>query len=136
MIKIEYSNIGAHKLDIIEVLKALAHENRIRILNLLAKSELCVCELENILQVNHSNASRHLAKLKQANLIKGRKKAQWIYYHLNEKLLTEHQFLRLLIENELNDFADAREDTKRLEKYNNSALSCDTLTKSDLFSEQ
>ncbi|RCW52385.1 metalloregulator ArsR/SmtB family transcription factor [Halanaerobium sp. ST460_2HS_T2] len=120
-------------MDIIEVLKALAHENRIRILNLLAKSELCVCELENIMQVNQSNASRHLSKLKQVNLIEGRKKAQWIYYNLNEKIITEHQFLKLLIENELNDFADAREDLKRLEKYNNSSLSCETLPESNLF---
>jgi len=133
MIKIEYSNIGGPKVDIIEVLKALAHENRIRILNLLAKSELCVCELENIMQVNQSNASRHLSKLKQVNLIEGRKKAQWIYYNLNEKIITEHQFLKLLIENELNDFADAREDLKRLEKYNNSSLSCETLPESNLF---
>jgi ArsR family transcriptional regulator len=136
MIKIEYSNIGGHKVEIIEVLKALAHENRIRILNLLAKSELCVCELENIMQVNQSNASRHLAKLKQVNLIKGRKKAQWIYYHLNEKMLAEHQFIRLLIEDELDGFADARDDLKRLKKYNNSSLSCETLPESDLFSKQ
>lgn len=123
-------------MNIIEVLKALAHENRIRILNLLAKSELCVCELENIMQINQSNVSRHLSKLKQANLIKGRKKAQWIYYHLNEKMLTEHKFIKLLIEDELNDFAEAREDLKRLEKYSDSSLSCETLPKSDLFSDQ
>lgn len=135
MIKIEYSNIGGHKVDIIEVLKALAHENRIRILNLLAKSELCVCELENIMQVNQSNASRHLAKLKQVNLIEGRKNAQWIYYHLNENLLAEHPFIKLLIEDELSNFADAREDLKRLEKYNNSSLSCETLPESGLFSD-
>ena len=135
MIKIEYSNIGGLKVEIIEVLKALAHENRIRILNLLAKSELCVCELENIMQVNQSNASRHLAKLKQVDLIEGRKKAQWIYYHLNEKLLAKHPFLKLLIEEELDDFAEAREDLKRLEKYNASSLSCETLSDSNLFSE-
>jgi ArsR family transcriptional regulator len=136
MIKIEYSNIGGLKVEIIEILKALAHENRIRILNLLAKSELCVCELENIMQVNQSNASRHLAKLKQVNLIEGRKKAQWIYYHLNEKMLSKHQFLKILIEDELNGFAEARTDLKRLEKYNNSSLSCETLPESNLFSEQ
>ncbi|MFP4199517.1 MAG: ArsR/SmtB family transcription factor [Halanaerobium sp.] len=122
-------------MDIIEVLKALAHENRIRILNLLAKNELCVCELENIMQVNQSNASRHLAKLKQVNLIKGRKKAQWIYYHLNDELLNKHQFIKLLIENELNDFSEAGEDLKRLKKYNDSPLSCETLPDSDLFSD-
>lgn len=135
MIKIEYPNIGGLKVDVIEVLKALAHENRIRILNLLLKSELCVCELENIMQVNQSNASRHLAKLKQVDLIKGRKKAQWIYYQLNESLLDKHKFIRLLIEDELNDFAEAREDLNRLKKYNDSSLSCETLPESNLFSK-
>ena len=135
MTKIEYSNIGGHKMEIIEVLKALAHENRIRILNLLAKSELCVCELENIMQINQSNASRHLAKLKQVNLIVGRKKAQWIYYHLNQKFLVKHKFIELLINNELINFEAAKNDLKRLEKYSTSSLSCETLSDSNLFSE-
>ncbi|MFN2340899.1 MAG: ArsR/SmtB family transcription factor [Halanaerobium sp.] len=122
-------------MDIVEVLKALAHENRIRILNILAENELCVCELENILQINQSNASRHLSKLKHANLIKGRKKAQWIYYSLNQDLLTEHQFIKLLLADELDDFANAQADLKRLEKYKNSSLSCETLSDSNIFSD-
>jgi ArsR family transcriptional regulator len=122
-------------MKIIEVLKALAHENRIRILNLLAESELCVCELENIMQVTQSNASRHLSKLKQADLIKGRKRAQWIYYSLNQELLTEHKFLQYLIEEEIKDFALAEEDKSRLEKYNFSSLSCETLPDSDIFKD-
>ncbi len=133
MIKIEYSNTGGVQMDIIAVLKALAHENRIRILNLLAESELCVCELENILQVNQSNASRHLSKLKQVDLIKGRKKAQWIYYSLNKKLLAEHKFLQLLIEEEIKGYKEAAEDRLRLEKYNSSSLSCENLSDSDIF---
>lgn len=122
-------------MEIIEVLKALAHENRIRILNLLAESELCVCELENIMQITQSNASRHLSKLKQVDLIKGRKKAQWIYYSLNQEMMTEHKFLQYLIEKELKEFKDAKEDKLRLEKYNSSSLSCETLPDSDIFEE-
>ncbi|TDO78285.1 ArsR family transcriptional regulator [Halanaerobium saccharolyticum] len=120
-------------MEIIEVLKALAHENRIRILNLLEESELCVCELENIMQVTQSNASRHLSKLKQVDLIKGRKKAQWIYYSLNQELLTEHKFLQYLIEEEIKNFEAAKEDKSRLKKYNSSSLSCETLPDSDIF---
>ena len=122
-------------MDIIAVLKALAHENRIRILNLLAESELCVCELENILQITQSNASRHLSKLKQVDLIKSRKKAQWIYYSLNQKMFTEHKFLQHLIEEELKEFKEAEEDRLRLEKYNSSSLSCENLPDSDIFKE-
>ena len=120
-------------MEIIEVLKALAHENRIRILNLLADSELCVCELENILQVTQSNASRHLSKLKQVKLIKSRKKAQWIYYSLNQKMFKEHRFLQYLIEDEIEAYKKAEEDKVRLKKYNSSSLSCETLADSDIF---
>lgn len=122
-------------MEIIEVLKALAHENRIRILNILAESELCVCELENILQITQSNASRHLSKLKQVDLIKSRKKAQWIYYSLNQDLLKKHKFLQHLIEEELKEYKEAKEDKLRLEKYNSSSLSCETLSDSDIFKE-
>ena len=85
-------------MDLLKVLKALAHLNRIRIINLLNYKELCVCELENILELNQSNVSRHLSKLKETNLIMGEKKAQWIYYRINEKVLNEHKFLKKLIE--------------------------------------
>ncbi|RAK04211.1 ArsR family transcriptional regulator [Halanaerobium saccharolyticum] len=122
-------------MEITEVLKALAHENRIRILNLLAGSELCVCELENIMQVTQSNASRHLSKLKQVDLIKGRKRAQWIYYSLNQDLLAEHKFLKNLIEEEIKDWSVAKEDKLRLEKYNASSLSCETLPDSNIFED-
>ena len=44
-------------------------ENRIRILNLMLNAELCVCEIETILEMTQSNASRHLAKLKSAGII-------------------------------------------------------------------
>jgi ArsR family transcriptional regulator len=39
-----------------------------------------------------------------------------------------------LLKDELNNFADAQEDLKRLEKYKNSSLSCETLSDSDIFS--
>ena len=47
-----------------ETLKALADPNRLRVLNLLGDRTLCVCDLEEVLGLNQSNLSRHLAKLK------------------------------------------------------------------------
>jgi ArsR family transcriptional regulator len=67
-------------MDVSEVLKALADTNRLRILNLLHERTLCVCDLEAILELNQSNLSRHLAKLKQAGLVNARKKALFTYY--------------------------------------------------------
>jgi DNA-binding transcriptional ArsR family regulator len=67
-------------MDISEVLKALADQNRIRILNLLHDRTLCVCDLENILNLNQSNLSRHLARLRQAGLVTAEKRALFTYY--------------------------------------------------------
>jgi len=67
-------------MDISKVLKALADTNRIRILNLLHERTLCVCDLENILKLNQSNLSRHLATLRHAGIVASEKKALFTYY--------------------------------------------------------
>ncbi len=70
--------------EIEDVMKALADRNRLRIVNLLQDGPLCVCDLEETLGLNQSNLSRHLAKLKQAGLLKSKKEGLFIYYSLNE----------------------------------------------------
>ncbi len=67
-------------MELAETLKALSDPNRLRILNLLGKGTLCVCDLEDVLKLNQSNLSRHLAKLKQAGLVTGEKKGLFMYY--------------------------------------------------------
>lgn len=119
-------------MDLVEVLKALSHENRIRILNLLKQQELCVCELESILGVNQSNASRHLSKLKHERLINSKQRAQWVYYSINEDLFSEHFFLKNILD-ELNSLDICREDNQRLKKYQGSGLSCEELSENTLF---
>jgi ArsR family transcriptional regulator len=67
-------------MEISEVLKAIADPNRLRILNLLQDRTLCVCDLENILNLNQSNLSRHLATLRHAGLVAAEKRALFTYY--------------------------------------------------------
>ena len=62
--------------------KALADENRIRVLLALAGRELCVCQLIELLGLAPSTVSKHLAILKQAGLVEIRKDGRWIYYRL------------------------------------------------------
>jgi ArsR family transcriptional regulator len=73
-------------MDIVYIFKALADENIIRILNLLRNGELCGCDIEAVLGIKQSNASRHLNKLKIAGIIHPEKMSQWIYYRLNDKI--------------------------------------------------
>lgn len=68
---------------VVDVLKALGDETRLRMVNLLADaSELCSCQLEGLLELSQSNASRHLAKLRGAGIISPRRSGQWVYFSL------------------------------------------------------
>ena len=52
-----------------EILAALAHPNRIRIVELLRKDTMCNCELAPALELEQSNLSRHLKILVQAGIL-------------------------------------------------------------------
>ncbi|MBU2700389.1 ArsR family transcriptional regulator [Sporomusaceae bacterium BoRhaA] len=90
------NEIGDGDMDVIEILKALSDENRLRILNLLNHGELCVCDIERITQLSQSNLSKHLNKLRMTGLIKAKKRAQWVFYSLNEDCFLQYSFLKAL----------------------------------------
>ncbi|MGD8366546.1 MAG: metalloregulator ArsR/SmtB family transcription factor [Desulfobacterales bacterium] len=70
--------------EFMNIAKALADENRIRILLALdGRDELCVCQLIDLLQLAPSTVSKHLFILRNARLILGRKQGRWMYYRLN-----------------------------------------------------
>lgn len=59
-----------------QLFKAFADETRVRILNLLAQGEQCVCEFQQTLQVPQPTISRHLAYLRRAGLVEERKQGK------------------------------------------------------------
>lgn len=63
-------------------LKALADPTRLRILGLVAGGEVCVCHLHEALGIPQPTASRHLAYLRRAGLVDGRRQGLWVYYSL------------------------------------------------------
>lgn len=114
-------------MELIQILKALSDETRVRILNLLMQSELCVGEIEYLLNINQSNASRHLSTLKKVSLITFEKNAQWIFYSINKDVLEKHSFIRSLIECELPQLDLYIKDKERLQEYKSSDKSCSDL---------
>lgn len=114
-------------MDLVRVMKALADETRIRILNLLDRGELCVCELEHILDINQSNASRHLNKLTSENIISYEKRALYVYYRINEGIFEEYPFIKEFIHKELKKVRKCEEDNRRLDIYIKSGISCEDL---------
>lgn len=65
-----------------EVLKAMAHPSRLKIMDALAKGERCVCELQEVVGSDLSTVSRHLALMKGAGILSARKKGVNVYYKL------------------------------------------------------
>jgi ArsR family transcriptional regulator, arsenate/arsenite/antimonite-responsive transcriptional repressor len=67
-----------------QVFKALADQTRLRILALLSRGEICVCDIHETLGIPQSKASRHLAYLRKVGLVSDRKAGLWVYYQLAE----------------------------------------------------
>jgi DNA-binding transcriptional ArsR family regulator len=65
------------------LLKAMANDNRLRILCLLVDSELSVTELNQRLNLSQSALSQHLAILRREGLVSTRRSSQTIYYSLH-----------------------------------------------------
>ena len=67
--------------------KCLADETRLRCVVLLHKEgKLCVCELTHALDLLQPKISRHLAQLRQSNLLLDSREGQWVYYQINPAL--------------------------------------------------
>jgi ArsR family transcriptional regulator len=82
----------------LNLFKALSDETRLRIMVLLSKKELCVCQLEWALGLTQAKVSRHLTVLKNAGLVEDRREGLWIFYSLskakNELERAIHKYLK------------------------------------------
>lgn len=65
-----------------QMYKALGDETRLRILSLLCRGELCVCDIMEVLGLPQSTVSRHLAYLKNSGWATGTRRGRWMYYQL------------------------------------------------------
>lgn len=74
---------------IADMLKALADPTRLKILSLLRIRDCCVCELVPIFNISQPAISKHVSRLKTAELVRETRKGQWVFYSINEKRLEE-----------------------------------------------
>lgn len=84
-------------MNYVDVLKALADENRLAILCCLQSGPRCVCEIEQLLSISQSATSKHLNRLRLVGLIRSEKKAQWVHYHIAESVYQQYPFLASLL---------------------------------------
>jgi ArsR family transcriptional regulator, arsenate/arsenite/antimonite-responsive transcriptional repressor len=113
--------------DLLIVFKALSDETRLRILKLLEKGELCVCDIVAALDLIQPKVSFHLGALKDAGLVRDRKEGKWIHYRFDDS----DAFRRFLILSVLERIPEDKTapDKARLKKWflqkeSNSAKAC------------
>ncbi len=69
------------------IFKALSEEPRVRILNLLQNhDEMCISDIELILDYTQTKTSRHMSYLKNAGIVGYRKSDQWIFYYIQDEV--------------------------------------------------
>src|SRR5271157_2504767 len=73
---------GDNLLTMERLFAALADRTRLRLLNLLAEQEVCVCHFVEILQAPQPTISRHLAYLRRTGLVLARRQGKWMHYRI------------------------------------------------------
>ena len=97
--------------------RALADRTRLRLLNLLADGEVCVCFLVEILGASQPKVSRHLAYLRRAGVVASRREGTWGHYRITPP--ADPNAARVLAETLvwLAKDAEMRADRKRLVQF-------------------
>lgn len=68
--------------DLVRLFAALADPTRLRLLNLMAGREVCVCYFVEILKQGQPKISRHLAYLRNAGIVSARREGKWMHYSI------------------------------------------------------
>lgn len=101
--------------DLAEFLKALSDETRLRIMALLYQKEMCVCEICDVIGESQPKVSRHLAKLRDADLVRDERQSQWVFYYLNIDDKTTSEIMSAIIRN-IEEHPILSRDMQRLNK--------------------
>lgn len=101
--------------EIINFLKAMSDETRVKIIKLLSYQKLCVCELVEILKKNQPCISQHLTILKNAKLVKVKREGYWTVYSIDKKEF-ERQLKKFsdFIEKPVKNLEEMKKEYKKL----------------------
>jgi len=103
--------------EFMSISKALADANRVRMVLVLRKGELCACQLTELFGLAPSTMSKHLSILYQARLVNTRKDGRWVYYSRPGKEVTPPIRAALdWVDLSVADSEQAAADAKRLKE--------------------
>jgi ArsR family transcriptional regulator len=96
--KTDYAQLKA------EILSAIAHENRIKIVEFLADGPKCACEIAPALRLEQSNLSRHMKVLIQAGIVNHWKDGRKSMYEISDKnILKILEMVTIILKNKTRD---------------------------------
>jgi ArsR family transcriptional regulator len=101
-------------IELARILKATAEPTRLRILNLLRQGDICVCDLQAVLQLPQYQVSRHLAALRHAGLVTDERDGQRVIYSMARADRPELKALRQLVADCCLMDETLRDDERRL----------------------
>ena len=111
-----------HRMNMIPevLLKSLSDQTRLRSLMLLMQEgELCVCELTHALDLIQPKISRHLASLRDMQVVIDKRAGQWIYYSINPELPAwANELLQATLKGSVNE-KQYKSDLKKLKSMPN-----------------
>jgi len=114
--------------QMVDILRVLSDTSRLRIVNLLFQKELCVCEIEYLLDLTQSNLSKHLKVMNDAGFLDKTRQKKFAYYHLKKELLQAYPFIIEIVSKELIEESIFMNDQKNLLTYLESHMLLDCLT--------
>jgi ArsR family transcriptional regulator len=100
------------------VFKILSDETRLRILILLYKEKLCVCELCGILNASQPKVSKNLSKLRDLGLVEDERQEKFVFYTLRK----ENKVLTNILENIMKNQDDYPQIAKDLSNLSNKEI--------------
>ncbi|OIP23409.1 hypothetical protein AUJ93_01160 [bacterium CG2_30_33_46] len=85
-------------IDLSDFFKLLSDPNRLKVISLLSKQDLCVCKIYKSLRLSQNLVSHHLSKLKSAGLLKERRDGNFIIYSLDKVVFRKYRsiFINLI----------------------------------------
>ncbi len=100
--------------ELVRVSKALADENRIRMLKLLLEKDICVCEMREIISISHSQVSRSLKMLMDAGFLKRWREGKCVVYEADRD--NSSRYCRTLLDTLVDSFNDSEAVSKDRER--------------------
>ena len=108
--------------DAVRLFAALADRTRLRLINLMRDSEVCVCFFVDVLESLQPKISRHLAFLRRAGIVAARRDGKWMHYRLVQPRYPHAQRILQDVLASLNDDPEMRDDFEKLKSITSASL--------------